>query len=138
METPTFRARVLDMFAHELKLAGWADADVPAPLLPLQPERVTLKRVSGAFSNVVIFASYSLDGVAAGAEALVGPPTVLLRVYGTATEVLLSRRAELLILHTLSSLYEIGVSAVRVLLVASLTPRAAAHSRHLCQRTRRG
>lgn len=103
------------MFSKELKLAGWAESDVHPALLPLRRENLGLKRISGAFSNVVIFASYKLsddDRCRASNDVgpLVAPPTVLLRIYGTATEVLLSRRAELLILHTLSSLYEIGVS----------------------------
>ncbi|KAK0558099.1 hypothetical protein OC846_000092 [Tilletia horrida] len=71
---------------------------------------------SGAMSNAVFFVSYrpsQASPAAAQAQqssepAPSPPPTVLLRVYGSGTEVLLSRRAELLILHTLSSLYSIG------------------------------
>jgi len=60
----------------------------------------------------VFFVSYgpskeTLEKLESG-SSISPPPTVLLRVYGIGCEVLLSRRAELLILHTLSSLYEIG------------------------------
>lgn len=92
------------MFTRELKLQTWSDDTADASLLPLSCDQVHLRRISGAFSNAVFFVSYK---VAEGVQARV-PDTVLLRVYGSGTEVLLSRRAELLILHTLSSLYEIG------------------------------
>lgn len=103
-KTPAFRSQVLAMFSTQLKLETWSDETVDPALLPLKPENVGLKRISGAFSNAVFFVSYNVPpGVRAS-----GPRTVLLRVYGSGTEVLLSRRTELLILHTLSSLYEIG------------------------------
>ncbi len=102
------------MLRAELALAGWREEDVAPALLPLRAEQVGLKRISGAFSNAVFFVSYNVpdDAVKQQAEAamLLPPPTLLLRVYGASTETLLSRRGELLILHTLSSLYEIGVS----------------------------
>ena len=104
-DTPEFHATVLELLSLQLKLYGWSPETADPAVLPLQPENVKLKRISGAFTNAVFFASYKLDSPPPDA---VLPPTVLLRVYGTSSEVLLSRRAELLILHTLSSLYEIG------------------------------
>lgn len=92
------------MFSTQLKLETWSEDSIDPKILPLSPDNVELKRISGAFSNAVFFVSYK---VAPGNEAI-GPRTVLLRIYGSGTEVLVSRRAELLILHTLSSLYEIG------------------------------
>ncbi|WFD32724.1 choline kinase [Malassezia sp. CBS 17886] len=103
-DTPAFRAKVLAMLSEELALEGWASRDVPAPLLPLDQAHLRVKRISGALTNAVFFVSYAAPGAAPRST----PPTVLLRVYGFASEALLSRREELLILHTLSSLYEIG------------------------------
>lgn len=105
-DTCEFRSKVLELFTKQLRLNGWTEDTVDPSLWPLQPSQLGLKRISGAFTNAVFFASYK------GSEALrttvAAPPTVLLRVYGASSEALLSRRAELLILHTLSSLYEIG------------------------------
>ncbi|UZJ57157.1 hypothetical protein CBS101457_006477 [Exobasidium rhododendri] len=103
-KTSAFRDQVLTMFSTILKLETWSEEDVDPSLLPLSPDNLELKRISGAFSNAVFFVSYKLPSK----KSANGPRTVLLRVYGSGTEVLLSRRAELLILHTLSSLYEIG------------------------------
>lgn len=103
-KTPAFRAQVLTMFTQHLKLETWSDETADSTILPLSPDNLKLKRISGAFSNAVFFVSYELPSGTKGTA----PNTVLLRVYGSGTEVLLSRRAELLILHTLSSLYEIG------------------------------
>ncbi|KAL9935478.1 hypothetical protein V8E36_005826 [Tilletia maclaganii] len=105
-EKSSFRASVLDLLSERLALAGWAAKDVHPTLQPLKAEHVHLKRISGALSNAVFFVSYK--GPAKDDPAVPSPPTVLLRVYGSACELLLSRRAELLILHTLSSLYSIG------------------------------
>lgn len=90
------------MFSDELGIPGWASDHVAKSLLPLVPERVTMKRITGALTNAVFFVGYN------GGDAWPSPPTVLLRVYGAGSEALLSRRTELLVLHTLSSLYEIG------------------------------
>lgn len=98
--THAFKQQVLHLFNHSLQLNSWCDDTANPKLLPLSAEKIELKRISGAFSNAVFFVSYDAKGEK--------PNTVLLRVYGSGTEVLLSRRAELLILHTLSSLYEIG------------------------------
>lgn len=102
-KTHAFRATVLSMFSAQLQLDTWSESTCHPHFLPLTPDKVKLKRISGAFSNAVFFVSYETEG-----SAERGPRTVLLRIYGSGTEVLLSRRAELLILHTLSSLYEIG------------------------------
>ncbi len=109
-DTPQFRAKVLQLFSEELRLVGWTQETVDPSLWPLQPDHVKLKRISGAFTNAVFFASYELSASSSVAPntPVMAPPTVLLRVYGAGSEALLSRRAELLILHTLSSLYEIG------------------------------
>ena len=88
------------MFCRALKLQGWARTSDEAT--PLDPDLLQLKRISGAFTNAVFFVSYRAPA------GLRPPPTVLLRVYGSGSNALLSRRTELLILHTLSSLYEIG------------------------------
>ena len=96
-----FKDRVLRMFSEQLGILGWAPEHVAPGALPLVPERVTIKRITNALTNAVFFVGYD-------AASLPAPPTVLLRVYGAGSEALLSRRAELLILHTLSSLYEIG------------------------------
>ncbi|PWN52548.1 kinase-like protein [Violaceomyces palustris] len=101
-----FRVTVLSLFSQQLKLVGWSQETTDPRLWPLDPDRLRLKRISGAFTNAVFFASY--DTGVETTEKIPPPPTVLLRVYGSGSEVLLSRRAELLILHTLSSLYEIG------------------------------
>ncbi|SJX64951.1 related to CKI1-choline kinase [Sporisorium reilianum f. sp. reilianum] len=101
-----FRAKVLQLFSEQLQLFGWTRETVDPSLWPLDPEQIGLKRISGAFTNAVFFASYNAPEAAR--NTLAPPPTVLLRVYGASSEALLSRRAELLILHTLSSLYEIG------------------------------
>ncbi|PKI82721.1 hypothetical protein MVES_003555 [Malassezia vespertilionis] len=102
-DTPAFRAAVLAMFSTTLALPGWDAAHVQAQLLPLHPDHVHLKRISGAFTNAVFFVSYK-DVRFQCAQ----PPTLLLRVYGMGSGALLSRRSELLVLHTLSSLYKIG------------------------------
>ncbi|KDN43410.1 kinase-like protein [Tilletiaria anomala UBC 951] len=123
-DTPKFKRQVLDMFSNELSLAGWTQKDVHPTLWPLSEQHLHLRRISGALTNAVFFVNYKpptpssmehtrndIDGKPGGASssnAPTPPPTVLLRVYGVGTEVLLSRRGELLILHTLSSLYEIG------------------------------
>ncbi|PWY99153.1 kinase-like protein [Testicularia cyperi] len=115
-DTDQFRSKVLQLFSQELKLVGWSQDTVDPSLWPLSPKCLRLKRISGAFTNAVFFASYKptegidVDSLSSAASTTrpTPPPTVLLRVYGAACEVLLSRRAELLILHTLSSLYEIG------------------------------
>lgn len=103
-DTHAFHQAVLTMFARVLQLPGWAR---PAGSAPLLAERVRCKRISGAYTNAVFFVGYDAAGDGEGAVAP-APPTLLLRVYGTGSEALLSRRTELLILHTLSSLYEIG------------------------------
>ena len=103
-KTEAFRAKVLDMFRDVLTLPGWTDDQVDEALRPLLPDYVNLKRISGALTNAVFFVSYRPPG----GPYVCSPPTVLLRVYGVGSESLLSRRTELLILHTLSSLYEIG------------------------------
>ncbi|TKY85604.1 hypothetical protein EX895_005766 [Sporisorium graminicola] len=105
-DTPQFRTKVLQLFSEQLQLFGWTQETVDSSLWPLNPEQLGLKRISGAFTNAVFFASYNAAESTRGSVA--PPPTVLLRVYGASSEALLSRRAELLILHTLSSLYEIG------------------------------
>ena len=92
------------MFRDVLTLPGWTDDQVDEALRPLLPDYVNLKRISGALTNAVFFVSYRPPG----GPYVCSPPTVLLRVYGVGSESLLSRRTELLILHTLSSLYEIG------------------------------
>ncbi|WFD34162.1 choline kinase [Malassezia cuniculi] len=102
-DQPQFRKAVLEMFSEVLRLDGWTTEAVDPSLLPLNPDNVRLKRISGAMTNAVFFVSYVPEGV-----TLPLPPKVLLRVYGFGSEALLSRRTELLILHTLSSLYEIG------------------------------
>ncbi|KAE8259894.1 hypothetical protein A4X13_0g705 [Tilletia indica] len=124
-EAAAYKEAVLDLLSQRLELPGWKLKDVNPALAPLKPECVHLKRISGAMSNAVFFVSYrpktakiaAKSAPAASEQAQAPPlpsdvptppPTVLLRVYGTGTEVLLSRRAELLILHTLSSLYSIG------------------------------
>ncbi|SPC64666.1 related to CKI1 - choline kinase [Ustilago sp. UG-2017b] len=104
-DTTQFRAKVLQLFSEQLRLNGWTQDTLDSPLWSLQPDQLKLKRISGAFTNAVFFASYD---AADSCRPDPGPPTVLLRVYGASSEALLSRRAELLILHTLSSLYEIG------------------------------
>ncbi|WFD45027.1 choline kinase [Malassezia psittaci] len=103
-KTDAFREKVLRMFRDVLTLPGWTDDQVNPAISPLQPEFVKLKRISGALTNAVFFVSYE----PAGGPVTPAPPTLLLRVYGPGSESLLSRRTELLILHTLSSLYEIG------------------------------
>ncbi|KAJ9474289.1 Choline kinase [Pseudozyma hubeiensis] len=105
-DTKQFRAKVLQLFSDQLCLLGWTQETVDPSLWPLDPEQLGLKRISGAFTNAVFFASYQIPESAR--SNVPPPPTVLLRVYGASSEALLSRRAELLILHTLSSLYEIG------------------------------
>ncbi|KAN0059611.1 hypothetical protein ACQY0O_008179 [Thecaphora frezii] len=104
-DSPKFWQKVLDLFSTQLQLYGWSPETADPALLPLRAEHLHLKRISGAFTNAVFFASYQPEPRPTGATL---PPTVLLRVYGSGSEALLSRRAELLILHTLSSLYEIG------------------------------
>lgn len=113
-DTPEFRQRVVDMFSTALQLSGWSESDVHPSLWPLSEANLHLKRISGALTNAVFFASYKpkeLPGKSDGKDVPL-PPTLLLRVYGVGSEVLLSRRGELLILHTLSSLYEIGVGTI--------------------------
>ncbi|SNX86548.1 related to CKI1 - choline kinase [Melanopsichium pennsylvanicum] len=105
-DTLQFRETVLQLFTEQLSLVGWTQEAVDPALWPLEPNQLRLKRISGAFTNAVFFASYQLPR--SSKSGVLAPPTVLLRVYGASSEALLSRRAELLILHTLSSLYEIG------------------------------
>ena len=100
---PKFRTDVLKMFSEVLRLEGWHPDAVDPSLLPLHPDNLCLDRVSGAMTNAVFFVSYVPKNAICAL-----PPKVLLRVYGLGSEALLSRRTELLILHTLSSLYEIG------------------------------
>jgi len=100
-DTWEFKKKVLEMFTQVLHLPGWTEATIAPSLLPLDFKKLTLKRISGALTNAVFFVGYEAD-------TQPSPPTLLLRVYGAGSENLLSRRTELLILHTLSSLYEIG------------------------------
>jgi len=99
--TDDFKVKVLEMFSQVLQLPGWTEAAVAPSLVPLNFKKLTLKRISGALTNAVFFVGYEADTQPA-------PPTLLLRIYGPGSENLLSRRTELLILHTLSSLYEMG------------------------------
>lgn len=102
-DKPQFRETVLEMFSNVLRMEGWAPDKVDPSLLPLRPEYLRLHRVGYAMTNGVFFVSYVPESATCPL-----PPKVLLRVYGSGSENLLSRRTELLILHTLSSLYEIG------------------------------
>lgn len=124
-ETDAFREKVMKMFRDVFQLPGWCDNQVDEALRPLTYEYLHLKRIGIAMTNAVFFVSYRPPG----GPYFSAPPTVLLRVYGPGSEALLSRRTELLILHTLSSLYEIGVRC---------RAHPAAYYGHLCQRTRRG
>ena len=54
-DTLEFKQKVLTMFSDELGLQGWTQASVAPALFPLQAERLTLKRISGAFTNAVFF-----------------------------------------------------------------------------------
>lgn len=77
-------------------MPGWVD--LPAGT---DGSALAIHKVSGALTNAVFFVS----APDLGSDA---PPTVLVRVYGPASDSLISRRVELHVLHTLSSNYGIG------------------------------
>jgi choline kinase len=88
---------LVQLLRDELSVVGWAE-------LPQDTDasQLSIFKVSGALTNAVFFVTHSAAPL----------PTVLLRIYGPSSGSLISRRAELHILHTLSSSYGIGPSVL--------------------------
>ncbi|KAL4069435.1 choline kinase cytoplasm [Scleroderma citrinum] len=85
-------SRLLLSLFIALRVPGWDKA-------PLSPSSLSIRRSSGALMNEVYFVS-SLSSISL--------PTLLLRIYGSSANSLISRSRELHTLHTLSSRYHIG------------------------------
>ncbi|OJA18841.1 hypothetical protein AZE42_00823 [Rhizopogon vesiculosus] len=75
-----------------LRVPGWHKPEVTAELL-------SIRKVSGALTNSVYFVS---------CPSVALTPTLLLRIYGSASSSLISRSHELHMLHILSSRYHFG------------------------------
>lgn len=86
------------MLRDELKVVGWADLGKDVPV-----SQMSVHKVSGSLTNAVFFISYPHFQ-----PESVGPPTILLRIYGPSSGNLVSRKKELHVLYTLSASYAIG------------------------------
>ncbi|EJU01140.1 kinase-like protein [Dacryopinax primogenitus] len=89
--SPNFATVLLSLF-RTLRIPGWSSHR-------LTPANVHLQKISGALTNAVFFVSY---------PQAPKPPTLVLRIYGPSSSVLISRPSELQTLHILSSQYSIG------------------------------
>ena len=87
-QSPPFASQLVSLLVA-LQVPVWA-------VQHIDPARVSLRKASGSLTNAVFFVSYP------------SIPTVLLRIYGTSSDALISRSRELQTLHNLSSRYHIG------------------------------
>ncbi|TIB82425.1 kinase-like protein [Wallemia mellicola] len=85
----SFNKKLQQLLCEDLTVDGWVDKDI-------DPSDIKIKRITGALTNSVFFVSYD------------GAPTVLLRVYGPSSTLLISRPREMHILNTLSRHYNLG------------------------------
>ncbi|CAE6416993.1 unnamed protein product [Rhizoctonia solani] len=114
-KTPAFRQALLQVL-QAIRVPTWTSST-------LDPTLVKIARVSGALTNAVFFVSYAGTAPASHSSTthlaptphssssslpLVAPRTVLLRIYGPSSSILISRADELHTLHLLSSNYRIG------------------------------
>lgn len=76
-----------------LKVPTWSAS------LSLSPQNIKVFKVSGSMTNAVLFVSYPKN---------LSVKTLLLRIYGPSSSVMISRPRELRTLHVLSSKYHIG------------------------------
>jgi len=88
----SFRAELLKILL-ELNVPSWTTQQIA-------PKHIVVTKVSGALTNAVFFVSCP--------SALPSLQTLLLRVYGPSSGLLISRPRELHTLHILSSRYKIG------------------------------
>ncbi|KAH8835925.1 choline kinase, cytoplasm [Flagelloscypha sp. PMI_526] len=89
-KTISFASNLLEVI-HTIQLPSWQDPRIPA-------NNISVFKVSGSLTNAVFFVSCKPCSA----------QTVLLRIYGSSSDALISRPRELHILHILSSQYGIG------------------------------
>lgn len=119
-KTPAFHQALLQVL-QTIRVPTWTSS-------ALDPERITITKVSGALTNAVFFITYtgtvpsrtpstvSLSSAthltphasSSSLQTSTTPRTVLLRIYGPSSSVLISRADELHTLHVLSSTHRIG------------------------------
>ncbi|ELU44505.1 choline kinase, cytoplasm [Rhizoctonia solani AG-1 IA] len=112
-KTPAFRQALLQVL-QAIRVPTWTSST-------LDPSLVKIAKVSGALTNAVFFVSYVGTAPASHSSTphltphssssslqLIAPRTVLLRIYGPSSSILISRADELHTLHLLSSNYRIG------------------------------
>ncbi|EOR04242.1 hypothetical protein E3P77_00166 [Wallemia ichthyophaga] len=85
----SFLRKVQQLLCDDLSVEGWHDKDI-------DPSDIQIQRITGALTNSIFFVSYD------------DAPTVLLRVYGPSSTLLISRPREMHILNTLSRHYNLG------------------------------
>lgn len=108
--SPEFASTVVNLLRDNFFLPGWTflPRDLDAA------KTISIHKVSGSLTNAVFFISCPTLPPQPPSSASyvtakpIEPVTVLLRIYGPSSGQLISRRAELHILHTLSSHYGIG------------------------------
>ncbi|KAH7883837.1 kinase-like protein [Phlebopus sp. FC_14] len=89
--SPSFAVQLLSIIIA-LCVPGWHK-------VRLAPSALSIRKVSGSLTNAVYFVS---------CPSSTSVPTVLLRIYGSSSDSLISRPRELHTLHVLSSQYHIG------------------------------
>ncbi|CAE6420162.1 unnamed protein product [Rhizoctonia solani] len=112
-KTPAFRQALLQLL-QAIRIPTWTSSTI-------DPSLVKIAKVSGALTNAVFFVSYVgtvptshsstphlTPRTSSSSLPTATPKTVLLRIYGPSSSVLISRADELHTLHVLSSKYRIG------------------------------
>ncbi|KAG8688100.1 hypothetical protein FRC11_006063, partial [Ceratobasidium sp. 423] len=112
-KTPAFRQALLQML-QAIRVPTWTSSTLDLSL-------VKIAKISGALTNAVFFVSYVGTAPASHSSTphltphsssssipTITPRTVLLRIYGPSSSVLITRADELHTLHALSSGYRIG------------------------------
>jgi choline kinase len=89
-KTVTFASQLLEIL-NLLRVSGWSSSKIA-------PQSLNVQKVTGALTNSVFFVSSSVPRT----------PTLLLRIYGSSSETLISHARELHTLLILSSQYHFG------------------------------
>lgn len=85
----SFIKKVHQLLCDDLSVEGWAENEIDV-------SSIKIEKITGALTNSILFVSAN------------NAPTVLLRVYGPSSTLLISRPRELHILNTLSKHYNLG------------------------------
>jgi len=97
-KTPEFAERLLTVLRHDLRVPSWTSEQ-------LISEQIRVHKVAGALTNAVLFVSYDAPPTLPLSYI---PGTVLVRIYGPSSSILINRAQELRTLHVLSSTYGFG------------------------------